>query len=426
MDELRLFELRGVQKSFERPGTILRVLEDIDLDVRGNEVLCLIGPSGCGKSTILRMLAGLIAPTRGEIRYHGRKLDGLTPAVAMVFQSFALFPWMSVEENVESVLRVKVLPGGDVRERARRVIDLVGLSGFEGAYPRELSGGMKQRVGIARALAVDPEVLLMDEPFSQVDALTAEGLRAEVLDIWKDKEQDPSSIVMVSHDSREVALMADRIVVLSANPGRVRTVLENSLPRPRDSRSADFVRLVDRIHDIITSAELPDVVMTPFEHPGTEELIEPLPRAAVADVLGLLELLEREGGGADLFQVAASTHLPFDRVLNSVKAAEMLELVETPKRLVILTALGGHFVRAAMARRKGIWRKQLLKLRLFRAVLELRDRRGGEVRKDELLQEISARLPMEDPRVTLETLVRWGRFGRLFRYDAKRGALFSN
>ena len=232
-DHTVICELKGIQKSFEREtGHPLRVLEDINLDVRANEVVCLIGPSGCGKSTILRILAGLIQPTKGRTFYHGQEMQGLNPGVAIVFQNFALYPWMTVEANVKTVLQAQGLDEETIKAKAHRAISLVGLEGFEEAYPRELSGGMKQRVGMARALSVDPEILFMDEPFSHVDALTAEGLRAEILDIWDDAERNPSSILMVSHDIKEVAYMADRIVVLSANPGRLRTIVENPLPGP--------------------------------------------------------------------------------------------------------------------------------------------------------------------------------------------------
>jgi len=419
-------ELKGVQKTFERGGgQPLRVLEDIDFEVRPNEVVCLIGPSGCGKSTILRILAGLIKPTRGEVRYHGQKLEGLTPGVAMVFQGFALFPWMTVEANVDTVLRARELPEPEVRSRARHAIQLVGLSGFERAYPRELSGGMKQRVGMARALSVDPEMLFMDEPFSQVDALTAEGLRAEILDIWDDSERNPSSIVMVSHDSKEVAYMADRIVVLSSNPGRIRTVVENRLQRPRDTRSPEFLRLVDQIHDIITSTELPDVVVSaPAEAVAAGGGVEPLPDAQVTDILGLLEFLESRGGSAELFQIAAQTHTPFDRMVRVVKAAEILDLVDTPRRVVLLTPLGQHFVRAEMEERKHIWREQLLKLRLFK-VIDEGLAPGNELPKAEVMQELAARLPMEDAERIFETLLGWGRFGDLFDYDDDRGLIAS-
>ena len=417
-------ELRGIQKTYDRGhGKQLRVLEDIDLEVRPNEVVCLIGPSGCGKSTILRICAGLIEATQGQVRYHGEPLDGLTPGEDMVFQGFALFPWMSVLANVETVLLARGTPQAEAGTRARRAIRMVGLEGFERAYPRELSGGMKQRVGMARALCVDPEMLFMDEPFSQVDALTAESLRAEVLEIWDDADRNPSSILMVSHDSKEVAYMADRIVVLSANPGRIRTVIENHLPRPRDMRSPEFLRLVDEIHDVITSAELPDVVVSAPTAAVAEDVIEPLPQVRSGDVVALIDHLDAQGGTAEIFQVAAQTHTPFDLIVRAVKAAEMLDLVDTPKRLVVLTPLGRRFAAAAVDERKHTWAEQTMTLRLFRVTHDLIEQQGGELSREELMHEIGVRLPMEDPDLTFDTLVGWGRFGGLLAYDDDRNVL---
>ena len=422
--ETAICELKGVQMSFDRGGgKPLRVLEDVDLDLRANEVLALLGPSGCGKSTILRIVAGLIRPTGGEVLYHGQPLAGLNPGIAIVFQSFALFPWLTVEQNVAVVLRALRLGETATREKARRAIQMVGLDGFREAFPRELSGGMKQRVGMARALAVDPEILLMDEPFSQVDALTAQALRAEVLDIWDDRERNPSSIMMVSHDISEVAYMADRIVVLSANPGRIRTIVENTLPRPRDTRSADFIWLLDRLHDVVTSAELPDVPLRPPAATVKPDMVEPLPAAQTADILGLLEYLEAQGHAVDLFQVAHDTHGTFVEVLTTVKGAEMLELVDTPQRLVQLTTIGREFVRSSMEQRKVIWREQLLKLALFRLVQDMIDREGGEVSSDAVIREIQRRLPREDAARTFETLVGWARFGELFVYRGESDSL---
>lgn len=424
-EETPILELRGVQKSFDRgTGNPLRVLEDINLDVRPNEVIALIGPSGCGKSTILRIFAGLIEPTKGQVRHRGKKQEGLNSSVSIVFQGFALYPWMTVEANVETVLRAKGMDAAIVKERTNKAIRMVGLEGFEEAYPRELSGGMKQRVGMARALSVDPEILFMDEPFSQVDALTAEGLRAEILDIWDDRERNPSSILMVSHDIKEVAYMADRIVVLSANPGRIRTIVENPLPRPRNTRSPEFLRLVDQLHDIITSAELPDISVSTVEPTmESQDIVEPLPNAQNADMLGLLEFLDAQGGVCDLFQVVAHTHVPFGEVLTTVKGLEMLGLVDTPKRSVELTVLGKRFVQAGMDERKLIWRDQLMELKIFRVVRGLLDLREGQLPKEELIQELSDRLPMEDPELTFDTLVAWGRFAEIFAYREDKEVL---
>jgi NitT/TauT family transport system ATP-binding protein len=423
-NESALCELRGVQKWFDRgTGKPLRVLEDINLELRPNEVMCLIGPSGCGKSTILRICAGLIKASKGEVRYHGEKLHTLTPGVAIVFQGFALFPWMTVLGNVEAVLRARNVPDAEAATRARQAIRMVGLEGFERAYPRELSGGMKQRVGMARALSVDPEMLFMDEPFSQVDALTAEGLRAEILQIWEHAERNPSSILMVSHDPKEVAYMADRIVVLSANPGRIRTVIENRLARPRDLRSPEFLALVDQIHDVITSAELPDVVVSTIAGAVVDDAIEPLPQAKGSDVVALLDYLTTRAGSADLFQLATQTQTPFDRMVRVVKAAEILNLVDTPRRLVVLTPLGQRFAAAPPAEQHRLWRDGILQLRLFKVTQELMALRGGELHKAELLQELSNRLPTEDPETTFDTLVAWARFGGLFNYSEDLGRL---
>jgi NitT/TauT family transport system ATP-binding protein len=410
-----LCELRHVDKEFDQAGgPPLRVLQDIDLAVRTNEVVALLGPSGCGKSTILRILAGLTTPTRGEVLDHGKPLDGLNPGIGFVFQSFALFPWMTVSRNVEAMLEARGLPKGEVTERAARAIQVVGLAGFEEAYPRELSGGMKQRVGMARAFSLEPEMLFMDEPFSQVDALTAESLRAEVLDVWAPKDRNPKSIVMVSHDIKEVVYMADRIVVLDANPGRVRTIVENTLPRPRDYRSPGLLQLVDRLHDIITGMEMPDVA----EAQGTERVFEPLPHAGGGEIEGLLEYLDARGGREDVFRIAADIGREYGQIITATNAAELLGLVETPHRTVVLSSEGSRYVKASPAGRKAIFREKLLELLLFENVrLALGRAEGNRVDRDYVLELIALNLPSENFEATFETLVNWARFGDLFSYD---------
>jgi NitT/TauT family transport system ATP-binding protein len=415
-----LVELRHVDKEFPQGGgPALRVLSDISLGVRPNEVVALLGPSGCGKSTILRILAGLATATRGEVTYHGAALSGLNPGVGFVFQSFALFPWMTVTQNVEAALETKGLPREEIAERAARAIKTVGLAGFEEAYPRELSGGMKQRVGMARAFSIDPELLFMDEPFSQVDALTAESLRAEVLDIWAAKDKNPSSIVMVSHDIKEVAYMADRIVVLDANPGRVRTVVENALPRPRDYRSPGLLRLVDQLHDIITGMELPDVAP-----PSGAAAFEPIPHVGPNEILGLLEYLDARGGQEDVFRIASDTDKEFGKLFAVVNAAELLDLVDTPKRMVILSYDGTQIVKASPDARKTLFRAQIRRLGLFREVeAAIARSKDHHVDRDFVLELIALNMPNEDYEAMFDTFVGWARFADLFSYDEDAGVV---
>jgi NitT/TauT family transport system ATP-binding protein len=413
-----LCELQGVSHDFRLPnGNPLHVLEDINLAVRSGEIIALLGPSGCGKSTILRILAGLIRPTRGIVLYHGKELVGLNPGMSIVFQSFALYPWMTVTENICTVLEAAGLPRAQVKERAEAVIRLVGLAGFEEAYPRELSGGMKQRIGMARALSVDPEILLMDEPFSQVDALTAESLRAEVIDIWSARKRTLSSILLVSHDIKEVAYMADRIVILAANPGKIRTIVENTIPRPRDYRSPHLLALVDQLHDIITKTELPDVPAPAAAAPGPPPLV-PLPEATSSEIVGLLEYLDARGGKQDIFRIAAETNRPFDQMIRVVRAAELLDFVDTPKRMVVFEPDGQKFVRANAEERKAIWREHLLRLRLFRDIYEVLQREPNhQIDRDFVLETIVMHMPQENYEKMFSTFIRWARFGDLFAYD---------
>jgi NitT/TauT family transport system ATP-binding protein len=410
-----LCELRGVTMEFTQPKRApLRVLADIDLEIRPNEVIALLGPSGCGKSTILRILAGLTPPTRGEVRYHGKPLDGLNPGIGFVFQSFALFPWMTVRQNLESVLRAAGVPRGEIASRADRAIALVGLAGAEDSYPRELSGGMKQRVGTARALSLDPEMLFMDEPFSQVDALIAEGLRADVLDIWN-RAGNPSSIVMVSHDIKEVVQMADRIVVLAAKPGRIRTIVDNTLPRPRNLRATEFTQLVDKLHDIITGAEMPD---EPSGAIDRAPAIEVLPTATAGAIIGLLEYLHARAGRDDVFRIAHHTHREYGDVIQTVNAAEILDFVDTPRREVMLEPLGEKFVLAGPDEQRALWRQQISRLVLFKHTAEAIDRHPAHrVDADFVLENIAMLMPDEDFERVFGVFVGWARFGRLFDYD---------
>ena len=416
--DAKLIEIKNVSQEFKLPnGKSLKVLANVNLCINKREVVALLGPSGCGKSTLLRILAGLIPPTKGDVFYHDQPLHDLNTGVSIVFQSFALFPWMTVAENIQTALQSRGFPANEIEDRAQKAIQMVGLVGFEETYPRELSGGMKQRVGIARALSVDPEILFMDEPFSHVDALTAESLRAEVIDIWAAHDKNPSSVLMVSHDISEVVYMADRIVVLGTNPGHILKIVENTLPRPRDYRGADFNKLVDQLHDIITGHEIPDVpepVLQPNELPPAESLPDVLP----GEIVGIMEYLDARGGKEDVFRIATETDKEFGDILKVVKAAELLDFVDTPKRMVVLTPDGQRFMKATSQERQNIWKEQLLKLRLFKQVNDMLAKHPRKKLDAELVQEIIVlNLPSENLEKTFATFIHWTHYGNLFAYD---------
>ncbi len=416
-----LCEARAVSHCFPQPkGGPRQVLRDVSLQIHPREVVALLGPSGCGKSTILRILAGLIRPTEGEVLFDGRPLEEYPPPVAIVFQSFALLPWLTVAANIRVVLEASGIGASESNARIARVLRTVGLVNFEHAYPRELSGGMKQRVGIARALAVEPEILFLDEPFSQVDALTAESLRAELLEIWATGTR-PSAILMVSHDIKEVAYMADRIVILGAVPAGVRTIVENPLPRPRDYRSPAFLALVDRLHDTITGHELPD---EPAPHADAALVVEPLPEVTVSEIIGLLEFLKGRGGRQEIFRIASETHQEFGHLMAVVQAAEMLGFVDTPKRLVVLEQTGEIVLESELETKIAMWRERIMAHGIFRRVVDQLERSAShELPADAVYRLLTEEIPQENHERQFHTLVVWGRFGELFLYDQSRQAL---
>jgi len=392
---------------------VLHVLDGMDVQVYPDEILAIIGPSGCGKSTFIRILAGLIPPTEGQIFYHGKQVTGLLPNFSLVFQNFALYPWMTVKQNIEMVLQAMDLSQDEVKAQSLDAIALIGLSGFEDAYPREISGGMKQKVGLARALVCNPEILLLDEPFSSLDAFTAETLRRELLTIWENKEKRLSSIVLVSHDVREVVFLADRILMMESNPGRVRFIMNNRLPRPRDYHSHNFLQLVDQLHDAYTQ-----------EEPPSTEPITPLLSVTPDEILGFLSYLHRYGESNDLYQIGAESVDHFDRVLIDAEAAELLNFVEITKRVITLVDAGKQFLSADARSRRLVWKEQLLTIPFFRKALEwLKSTPKHQLSHKELTDLINKELPRQDAQEQCKTLITWGSYGNLFTYHKLSKAL---
>lgn len=415
-----LAELRHVSKSFQAERSReLVVLRDIDLRVERGEVVCVLGPSGSGKSTLLRILTGLIPPTSGEVWCDGRPLHGIHPGAAVVFQSFALYPWLTVDENVRVGTSGKPFPPAEISARVQHVIDLVGLEGFEEAYPKELSGGMKQRVGIARALVGGPELLCMDEPFSALDVLTAESLRSEMYALWARGGTGLSSILLITHLIEEAVYLADRIVILSAHPGQVREVIQNRLPYPREYRDPAFLRLVDQIHAVITNIHLPDEAPPPAVGPARPPRIAPLPAVSLGEVIGLIEIVHDQGDRADLFDLATALRLEFGHAILVTKAAELLGLIDTPEQDVVLTTLGRQLVQGDVNARKRLLHHQLTALGLFAYLRQLLERAPQQRLPTEVVTEqLILVLPSEDPDALFSTVVGWGRYAELIGYDS--------
>jgi NitT/TauT family transport system ATP-binding protein len=416
-----IIEARRIEKGFERPdGGQIQVIAPTSLSVEPGVIVALLGPSGSGKSTLLRMLSGLAQPSGGEILWHGKPLGESSPNVAIVFQSFALFPWLTVLENVEVPLLARGMKHTERHRRALRTLHSVGLKGFETAYPKELSGGMKQRVGFARALAVEPEVLFMDEPFSALDVLTAENLRGELMELWLGKKIPTKSIFLVTHNIEEAVLLADRIVILGRNPGRIRADFRVPIGQPRERHSAEFLLYVDYIYKLITQPQLePGPPST--SGLGAKAPYQMIPHARRGAVAGLLELLNDRGGKEDLFRVAEELRMEVDDLLPIVEAATLLSFAKSDKGDVEITPQGKVFAEADISARKDLFREAALAhiallQQMHGALMSKSDRTMPLEFFRDLLEQ---HFPGDEVQRQIDTALNWGRYGDIFTYDSE-------
>jgi len=417
-----------LEKFYPQPdGSRIQVISPTSIAIYPGQIIALLGPSGCGKSTMLRMLTGLSPTSAGTVFWHGQPVRGESPNVSIVFQSFALFPWLTVLENVEAPLEARGVPVVERHKRALRIIDSVGLDGFESAYPKELSGGMKQRVGVARALVVEPEVLFMDEPFSALDVLTAETMRGELMELWLGKKIPTRAIFIVTHNIEEAVILADRIIVLGRNPAHIHAEFNVNLAHPRDRKDARFTELVDQIYKALTQQEHPEVPTAGQRAADTtqQKEIVMLPHTRPGGMAGLLEILEDHDGRADLHILANELSLEVDALLPTVDTAVLLGALKLQEGDAILTQEGKAFANADIQERKAIFRKAVLaNIPLLRQMEQALKAKSNRTLPAEFFQDLlDEHFSDDEARRQLETAIQWGRYAELFDYDAASGKL---
>ncbi|HEX2152309.1 MAG TPA: nitrate/sulfonate/bicarbonate ABC transporter ATP-binding protein [Stellaceae bacterium] len=410
----------GISKTYRTPDHIGRlVLERVDFTLRDGEIVAILGRSGAGKSTFLRILAGLVEPSEGRIEYRGVPVGGPVRGVAMVFQNFALFPWLTVLGNVELGLEAQGIPAAERRRRAVEAIDQIGLDGFENAYPKELSGGMRQRVGFARALVVEPDILLLDEPFSQLDVLTAETLRNDLTELWVQRRIPTKGIVLVSHNIEEAVEMADRILIFGNDPGRIAAEIRVPLPRPRDWESPAFRHIVDQVYTLLTT--VPGRGGRRGAKPEPIGIGHRLPDAAVQQFSGLAERLTEPAydGRADLPHLADEENLDMDELFPMIETLQLLGLANVSRGDIELTPAGRAYAEADMLERKRLFAAALLKniplAAHIRRVLD--ERPGHRAPAARFLRELEDHLSEEEAERVLATVIDWGRHAEIFAYD---------
>ncbi len=420
-----LLEARDIHKSFAHTDRQdIKVLADCSVQIAQGEIVALLGKTGSGKSTLLRIMAGLIPPTSGDIVCNNQVVTGTTPGVSMVFQDFALFPWLTVLQNVELGLEAIGMNRSERRHKALKAIDIVGMDGFESAYPKELSGGMCQRVGFARALVVEPSLMLMDEPFSALDVLTAENLRSDLLDLWLNKKTKMQGMFIVTHNIEEAALLANRILVFDANPGRVKDEIINALPYPREEHTQAFKDIVEQVYQSIAQQHAAQSSTSAMK---TINLHYRLPAVTISELSGLLETLmsPEYDKRVDLPELAEELHLDVDDLFQLTEMLEILRLAKVNEGDIELTAIGKMFAQADILDRKNIFAKQLLThVPLVQHIRSALDQQPEHrMAEDVFLEMLAIHLSEEAAKEVLTTVIDWGRYAELFAYHVNGGML---
>lgn len=419
-----IITIEHLTKSFKKASTQdLLVLEEVNFKLHEGEIVALLGKSGSGKSTLLRIIAGLIAPSSGNVTYRGTPVTRPVPGIAMVFQSFALMPWLNVLENVELGLEAQGIHRDERRHRAIEAIDIIGLDGFESAFPKELSGGMRQRVGFARALVINPDVLLMDEPFSALDVLTAENLKSDLLELWKEKKTNTNGILLVTHNIEEAATLADRIVIFGNDPGYIRAELPVTLPQPRDPESPEFRALVDKIYTLMTTG--PKEKAKRAQRERQIGLGYRLPDVEPSELSGLIETMTSFEERIDLPELADELMMNIDDLFPILETLEILGFAKVSAGDIQLSDLGKQFSEAHLQERKQLFAQRLLEkvplARYIRRVLD--EKTGHRVSEERFLSKLEDYLSDKEADRVLRTMIDWGRYAEIFAYDFNTGIL---
>ena len=424
-DQAELVHVDHVSQEYTTGPRRFMAIQDINLTLREGEFVSLLGPSGCGKSTLLRMITGLQQPTQGRVLYRGTELTGVNLHATIVFQSFALFPWLTVQENVEVALKARGMAPRLRSSKALDLLDRVGLDGFENAYPRELSGGMRQKVGFARAMAVDPELLCMDEPFSALDVLSAEALRGELLELWTAGKIPTKAILMVTHNIEEAVLMGDRIVVMEKDPGRIIAEVPVPLGYPRVRKSPEFQSLVDNVYALLAGQTKTDSEEL-GSAPGELGLTRRLPNVTVNELAGFLEHLSGlRAYRADIFRLAGELHTDSDKVLRLAEAAARLGFVTVDHGDIMETALGETFAEASIQARKEIFATRVRRVPIVKWLLSmLRAADRHELEADVVQSALSLEFPPEEAEQQISIAIDWGRYAEIIAYDDNAGMIY--
>jgi len=423
----KIIEVQNIQQSFKKPDqSELLVIDQVSLTIHKGEIVALLGASGSGKSTLLRIMAGLIKPTRGEVLYQNKPVHGPAPGIAMVFQSFALMPWLTVLQNVELGLEARKIPAKQRRERALSAIDMIGMDGFESAYPKELSGGMRQRVGFARALVTEPELLLMDEPFSALDVLTAESLRNDLMELWHGPENKMKAILFVTHNIEEAVLIADRIIVFGSNPGSIKGEIEVTLPHPRNSQDEAVLQLIDEVYTVMTSAQL-EKLRKKTRLTQKLGLDYRLPDVGIAELIGLLEAVDehQQKGPVDLPDLADNVRLNIDDLFPVLDALSVLQLAKISEGDITMTPKGKELIEADIQDKKVLFAAMLLEhIPLAKHIVNaLQNISTQKISENEFQEDLEAYFTDEEAERVLNTIIDWGRYAELFAYDYNTGYL---